>query len=217
MKITTAVLGAGVKRFIPWQFGVDYDIVGRGSAQPVWDEQLDVRDILRNQKGTSTEWIIISTGIFMSFLFEEFFGVVEGLGSGDVVVRALGGWENKVTVTTPRDIGRLTAEIVFWEPRVVDQVVYTAGETVSYGRVAEIVEGVVGEKVRREVWSVGMLEEALRRDPGDVVQRYRVVFAVGKGVSWGVGKTFNVRNGIEVQDVKGYAEENLPKKIAGKA
>jgi hypothetical protein len=110
VKITTAVLEAGVKRFIPWQFGVDYDIVGRGSAQPVWDEQLDVREILRNQKGT--EWIIVSTGIFMSFLFEEFFGVVEGLG-GDVVVRALGGWENQVTVTTPRDIGRLTAEIVF--------------------------------------------------------------------------------------------------------
>jgi hypothetical protein len=214
VKITTAVLEAGVKRFVPWQFGVDYDIVGRGSAQPVWDEQFDVREILRNQKGT--EWIIVSTGIFMSFLFEEFFGVVEGLG-GDVVVRALGGWENQVTVTTPRDIGRLTAEIVFWEPRFVNEVVYTAGETVSYGRVAEIVEEVLGREVRREVWSVPLLEEDLKKDPENNVLRYRVVFGVGKGVSWDVGKTFNVRNGIVVQDVKSYAEENLPKKIAESA
>ena len=31
-KITTAVLHAGVKRYVPWQFGVDYDVVGRGSG-----------------------------------------------------------------------------------------------------------------------------------------------------------------------------------------
>ncbi|EHL01215.1 hypothetical protein M7I_2912 [Glarea lozoyensis 74030] len=40
-KITRAVLAAKVPRYIPWQFGVDYDIIGRGSGQPVWDEQLD--------------------------------------------------------------------------------------------------------------------------------------------------------------------------------
>ncbi|TVY73604.1 Isoflavone reductase-like protein, partial [Lachnellula suecica] len=128
VKITNAVLAAKVKRFVPWQFGVDYDVVGRGSAQPVWDEQLDVRELLRSQSGKGTEWIIVSTGIFMSFLFEDFFGVVS-VSEGDVTVRALGSWENQVTVTTPRDIGRLTSEIVFWEPEFRDEVVFVAGET----------------------------------------------------------------------------------------
>lgn len=32
-KITQAVLDAGVERYIPWQFGVDYDAIGRDSAQ----------------------------------------------------------------------------------------------------------------------------------------------------------------------------------------
>jgi len=37
-KITAAVLHAGVGRYVPWQFGVDYDVVGRGSGQDIWDE-----------------------------------------------------------------------------------------------------------------------------------------------------------------------------------
>ncbi|MFB9915781.1 NmrA family NAD(P)-binding protein [Gluconobacter kanchanaburiensis] len=66
-KITSAVLKAGVDRYVPWQFGVDYDVVGRGSGQPVFDEQSDVRDMLRCQ--SATRWIIVSTGIFTSFRF----------------------------------------------------------------------------------------------------------------------------------------------------
>ncbi len=27
----------GARRYFPWQFGVDYDIVGRGSGQPAFD------------------------------------------------------------------------------------------------------------------------------------------------------------------------------------
>lgn len=35
IKITRAVLEAGVNRYFPWQFGVNYDVVGKGSGQPV--------------------------------------------------------------------------------------------------------------------------------------------------------------------------------------
>jgi hypothetical protein len=41
-----------------------------------------------------------------------------------------------VTVTTPEDIGRLTAEIVLAEPRIANQIVYTAGDTITYGALA---------------------------------------------------------------------------------
>ncbi|HIH8737520.1 TPA: NmrA family NAD(P)-binding protein, partial [Salmonella enterica] len=57
IKITRAVLEAGVKRYFPWQFGVNYDVVGKGSGQPVWDEQYDVRTLLREQN--VTEWVIV--------------------------------------------------------------------------------------------------------------------------------------------------------------
>ncbi len=51
-KLCQAVLAAGVKRYVPWQFGVDYDAIGRNSAQGLFDEQLDVRDLLRSQHQT---------------------------------------------------------------------------------------------------------------------------------------------------------------------
>jgi len=210
LKIAKAVLDAKVKRYIPWQFGADYEVIGRGSAQPVWDEQLDVRDILKKQK--ETEWIIVSTGIFMSFLFEQFFGVIDlesGSDDAEIVVRALGGWDNRVTATTPEDIGRLTSMIVFAEPRFRNEVVYIAGDTVSYGQVADIVERVTGKNVKRELWGIDFLKAESTADPENVTKKYRVVFAEGKGLSWGLETTFNGKRGIEVTDVESFAEKNL--------
>jgi hypothetical protein len=206
LKLAQAALAAGVQRYFPWQFGVDYDAIGRGSAQELFDEQLEVRDLLRGQKGT--EWVIVSTGVFMSFLFEPWFGVVDVSGE-EKKVRALGSWGNEVTVTAVEDIGCLTAEIVFAEPRYRDQVVFTAGETVSYGRLADVIEEVVGETVAREVWNVKFLEEELSKDPDDAIKKYRVVFGMGNGVAWRPEKTFNAQKGMEVVGVEQWARENL--------
>jgi hypothetical protein len=211
VKIAKAVLEAGVKRYFPWQFGVDYDVIGRGSAQTLFDEQLEVRDLLRGQKGT--EWVIVSTGMFTSFLFESFFGVVDLLHSnGTGIVRALGSWENKVTLTTPEDIGKLTAAIVLeMNPLVKNQIVYTSGQTISYGDVADLVDEVLGKKVQRAVWTIEALKEELRRDPENFVGKYRIVFAEGKGCYWDEEVTFNAKKGIEVEDVRGWMARNLVK------
>jgi hypothetical protein len=203
-KLTHAVLDAGVRRYIPWQFGVDYDVIGRGSAQDLFDEQLDVRDLLRSQDRTA--WIIISTGMFTSFLFEPWFGVVDLTQD---TIHALGSWDNAVTVTTPEDIGHLTAEIVFAEPPIINQVVYTAGDTITYGRLADITESVLGRPMRREVWNVPELKAELAKDPDNAIKKYRVVFAEGRGVAWDKSKTFNEQRGIEVVDVKRWAREHL--------
>ncbi len=204
LKLARAVLDAGVKRYVPWQFGVDYDVIGRGGAQDLFDEQLDMRDLLRSQD--RTEWIIISTGMFTSFLFEPSFGVVD---LADNTVRCLGSWETAVTVTTPEDIGDLTAEILFAEPRIADQVVYTAGDTVSYAKLADIVDSVLGRKVRRIDWSLPTLRDELAADPTNPLKKYRVVFGEGRGVSWGLDETFNAQRGIEVVGVEQWVRANL--------
>ncbi|EPE35334.1 NAD(P)-binding Rossmann-fold containing protein [Glarea lozoyensis ATCC 20868] len=206
-KITRAVLAAKVPRYIPWQFGVDYDIIGRGSGQPVWDEQLDVRDLLRAE-GHETKWTIISTGLFTSFLFEPSFGIV-GVEGGKIVVRALGGWENRVTVTSPGDIGRITAEVVLGEWEEGSRILFTAGDTVSYSRLAQALEEKLGVEVGRVLWDVEFLERELRDDPDDNMKRYRVAFAKGRGVSWDKERSFNVEKGLEVVDVEDFVERNM--------
>ncbi|CAA9347428.1 Putative oxidoreductase [uncultured Leptolyngbya sp.] len=204
LKLAHAAFEAGVKRYIPWQFGVDYDVIGRGSAQDLFDEQLDVRDFLRAQD--RMEWVIVSTGMFTSFLFEPSFGVVDlALNT----VHALGSWETAVTVTTPEDIGTLTAQICFAEPRIANSIVYTAGDTITYGRLADLVETVLGREIKREAWSVPYLQDELAKDPEDSLKKYRVVFAQGRGVAWEIEKTFNFQRSIDTRNVEQWARENL--------
>jgi NmrA-like family len=203
-KIAQAALDAGVKRYFPWQFGVDYDVIGRGSAQDLFDEQLEVRELLRSQE--QTEWVIVSTGMFMSFLFESSFGVVDLERNA---VNALGSWENAVTVTTPEDIGALTSEILFAEPRIVNQVVHVAGDTVTYRQLADALDTLLSVKVRRTQWSVPELKRELAKDPHDPIRKYRVVFAEGRGVSWDKRRTFNAQRGMAVCGLEDWVRQNL--------
>ena len=201
-KITTAVLQAGVKRYVPWQFGVDYDVVGRGSGQEVFDEQLDVRDMLRGQ--SATEWVIVSTGMFTSFLFEPAFGLVD-LERGRV--HALGSWDNRLTVTTSDDIGRLTAAILAHEPPIRNEVVYVAGDTFSYVRLADMVEDHLGREVERVLWDMDRLRSEVAAHPDDGMRKYHLAFARETGVAWDKDRTFNAAQGIDVIDVPAWLDQ----------
>ncbi|MGY0034735.1 aromatic alcohol reductase [Pedobacter sp. NJ-S-72] len=157
LKLATAVLDAGVKRYFPWQFGVDFEVIGRGSAQDLFDEQLDVRKLLRSQN--NTEWVIISTGMFTSYLFEKSFGLVDF--DKKKTVNALGSPDTTVTVTTPEDIGNLTAAIFFAEPQIKNTIVYISGDTITYGQFADVIDSLSGEKFERTVSDVDELKNDL--------------------------------------------------------
>ena len=195
-KIVRAVLAAGTRRYIPWQFGFDYNLIGHGSSQDLFSEQLSVRHLLRQQ--SSTDWIIVSTGVFMSFLAEASFGVVD---VEQKIVRALGSWENRITATSVEDIGRVVAEIIYAAPEVKG-VVYTAGDTLSYANLAEVVDSISSQAVARELWSVEKLKSDLIQDSDNSMKKYRVVIAEGKGVAWDPTKTFNFDKDLILQDFK---------------
>ncbi|KAL1641886.1 hypothetical protein SLS58_005721 [Diplodia intermedia] len=215
--------------FFPWQFGADYDATGPDAAGGLMAEQCGVRALLRETMGV-VDWTVVSTGMFMSFVFEEWFGVVEGLGPAlraggpeplsdgeGVVVRALGGWDARVTLTDVGDIGRVVAELVVAPPAGESRgedggsVVFAAGETVTYGELADVVQKVVGRraKVRREEWSLEYLRAELEKDPEDQTKRYRVLFGEGNGVGWDKEKTINAERNIESAGVEQWLREKL--------
>ncbi|MGV0850400.1 aromatic alcohol reductase [Mycolicibacterium phlei] len=208
-RITEAVLAAGVSRYIPWQFGVDYDAIGRGSPQNLFDEQLDVRDMLRAQNGT--DWVIVSTGMFTSFLFEPDVGIVDLTTN---TVNALGSWDTAVTVTTPEDIGEITAEILLTRPRIANEVVFVAGDTITYGELADVVERVRGVPVTRNEWTVPYLLDELAHHPDDNLRKYRAVFAQGTGVAWPKAGTFNAVRGIPTTTTEEFARIHLSREAA---
>jgi hypothetical protein len=196
MRLARAAIAAGVPRYLPWQFGMDYEVIGRDSSQDLFSEQLDVRDLLRGQE--AVEWVIISTGLFLSFLFWGEFGVVSEARD---VVRALGAWENRITVTRVEDIGQMTAEVVFGAD-TGSRVVHIAGDTITYARLADVVEKVYGRKVDRRLWTVDHLTDDLKTDPENGTKKYRVVFAEGKGVAWDIESTLNAKMGIKLQTIE---------------
>ena len=177
-------------------------MIGRGSAQDLFDEQLHLRDLLRSQSGT--QWVILSTGMFTSFLFEPAFGVFD---LEQRMVHGLGSWDNAVTLTTASDIGRLTASVLTTEPAIVDRVVFLAGDTVTYAQAADLVEQVAGVPLKRELWTIPQLRAQLEEDPEDTMAKYRLVFAEGRGVSWIKDFIFNQQQRIPVTDLNQWLRD----------
>lgn len=204
MKVAQAALQAKLPRYFPWQFGVDFDVIGRGSPQDIFDSQLDVRDLLRSQN--ETEWVIISTGMFMNYLFEPGSGMVN---LPNDTVNALGSLDTAVTVTTPEDIGVLTAEILFAEPRIRNEIIYVAGDTITYRELAETLEAVLQRPFQIVEWTAPFLLDELAKDPHNMTRKYRAVFAQGRGVAWAKDDTFNARHAIPVTSLHEWVKENF--------
>src|SRR5690606_3121173 len=146
------------------------------------------------------------TGMFTSFLFEPAFDVVN-LQRG--TIHGLGSWDTKVTVTTPEDVGRLTTEILLSEPRIINEIVYVAGDTISYGRLADVVERVTGREFQKIEWPIDKLRCDLAAAPDDVMTRYRAAFALGDGMWWDKSITFNDRRGLKVTGGEEYLHARL--------
>jgi len=124
-------------------------------------------------------------------------------------VNTLGSLETSVTLTTPDDIGALTAEIVFFEPRLRNQIVYLSGDTVTYAEVASLLERVLGRPFKRNVWTVPYLLQPLQKDPTHHINKYRAVFDQGRGVAWPKAGTFNAQQSIQVTTAEKWARANL--------
>jgi len=204
LEVSKAVLKAGVPRYFPWQFGVDYEAIGSGSAQEQFDEMLEVRALLRGQQ--RTKWTIISTGLFMSYLFLPEFGPVDFQTR---TVRALGSWDTKVTVTQPADIALMVAEAVYVPEGTTDRVVYIGGDTISYRQLADLLDEVFQTKFKREEWDQSFLRGKQETNPDDLWTKYQIVFAEGTGVSWDKEKTLNYQRHIQLTDVASYVKQKF--------
>ena len=198
VKIAQVVLQAGVSLYLPWQFGMDYDVIGRDSSQDLFTEQLDVRGLLRAQD--RTRWVIVSTGLFMTFLFNPSFGVVS---KDKDTVTALGSWDDLITVTAPQDIGTVVADVVLG-PACVSGVIHVAGETVSYDKIAGYVEEATEKKVVRILVTKEQAVEEVKKDPGNGMKKYRAVFAEGRGVAWKVEGTWNWKREMRLSGIRQF-------------
>ncbi|KUM56669.1 hypothetical protein ACN42_g10538 [Penicillium freii] len=157
---------------------MDYEAIGRGYKQYMFNEQLDVRDFLRSQ--STTRWLALSTGLFTSVTFPPIGGLVD---VENKLVYGIEDWDNIFSTTTTEDIGKFTAEIVLGPERdalFVNGPVYVAGDTVSYREVADATEEATGQKFTRKLLNQKEMQHNLQQEltAGNIC---RNVFAQGKG------------------------------------
>ena len=209
-KLSQAVVDSKVPRFIPWQFGVDYDIVGPDAGNGQFRQLVEARKPLRAQN--TTKVVIITTGIFMSML--PVLGAIEVGGNGPAV-HAYGNWQNRLTATTVEDIGRCTAEIIldgeeYWNrPGPNGQVVRLAGDTLTAEKLADTLEEATGKKVRRELWSKDVLQNNMYNEPENMLHRLKVIWADNRGLAWDKETSFNGQRNIPMRTAKAWAETNF--------
>ncbi|WP_193560196.1 hypothetical protein [Hymenobacter nivis] len=172
-----------------------------------FDEQFHGgRDAAQLQPQAATESCIISTGMFVSYLLEPKFGVVDITKSE---MQALGSLDTAVTLTTPDNVGLLTAETMFAETTIKNEVVLLGGDAVTYGEVADKLAAALHRPFGRLEWTVPLLMEDLVRDPQNMMRKYRAAFAQGRGVAWPKDGTFNQRHALLVTDVAAWMDANL--------
>ncbi|KAL2855390.1 hypothetical protein BJY01DRAFT_204551 [Aspergillus pseudoustus] len=210
LKISRAVLAAGVPFYVPWQFGMDYEAIGRGYKQYMFDEQLDVRDLLRSQN--NTRWVALSTGLFSSVLFPPLGGLVD---IENRVVYGIGDWNRQFSTTTPEDIGKFTAELVLGPERdtvfAVNGPVYVAGDTVSYNDVARIVEDITGASFTRRLLTLEETEhDMVNTELLTPARICRNVLARGRGVLFQNADLWTPSAGLRVSSLSDFAKGYLP-------
>lgn len=202
-KIAHAALEARIPKFVPWQFGLDYDAIEKNTKHDLFSEQVAIRNTLRAQ--SVTDWVIVSTGMFLSFIFEPDFGLVD-LEEGKV--EAIGSWDNTITVNAVEDIGKVVSELLFVTPEETG-IVYISGDSISMRRLASLVEQLLGREIEKSLRTVPELEQDLVEDPDNKMGKCRTTFASGIGYNWDAANTYTARRNLETISVKAWAKKNL--------
>ncbi|KAF2643581.1 hypothetical protein P280DRAFT_497144 [Massarina eburnea CBS 473.64] len=189
--------------FFPWQWSVDPDTDITGNDNGNGNALIP---LLSAQKKKKKEPISISISLLLAPFWFWFWGIENRTAPNKkkpIILRASRDQEHKVTMPDDSDTGRVVAS----EVDARDRIVYAAGgdtDTISYAQLASIVSKVMGKEVRREEWRIARLGDELAKDPGDLIKKYRLVFA-REGAWWDKEGSVNAKLGIEVMDVETYA------------
>ena len=100
LKLVAAAKKAGVKWFVPSEFGLDVAAVGRGSTAPPFDGKLAVRDAI---KAAGLDYTYVLSGAFTEYALSPFFGLDAANKTLTISIHP----DARMTTTTLPDIGVL--------------------------------------------------------------------------------------------------------------
>ena len=187
LPLVEAAKAAGVRHFIPSEFGVDSD------ATPIdgpWGPFLkDKRAVAQAIKAAGLDYSLLFVGLFSEFLVGY---TIAGVDLERGVVTAPGSWEARLNTTPLEEIGWLVAAAVV-DPQARNAVLYS-GETVTYKQLADLVDAARGKPVERRIRTVEDAQKAVDADTHDFAARLAGVVADGRGASWSASNNYAAKH-----------------------
>ncbi|TFY63182.1 hypothetical protein EVG20_g6420 [Dentipellis fragilis] len=175
--LAIAAKDAGVKLFAPSEYGPDSDFGGKDKA----------RDQL---KKLNLPYALFFTGPFPDMAFAAWTGI-DPVG-GKATVQADG--TQLISFTARPDIARYVAYVLTEKPakELEWKKFRIEGDRVSFNSIFEQYTKKTGKKVDVTYRSIADLEDAIKKNPRDILSIFLLSWAQGKGV---VGKADEVTNG----------------------
>jgi len=194
---------AGVKWFVPSEFGVDHEIIGRGSVMAYFDDKIAHSEAIHE---AGLDVMHVNTGNFAEYVLSPF----SGLDLANSTQTAQGGADVAFNTTPLAEVGRQVADAIV-TGRGRNQTIHT-GETITYAQLGDLVERITGKKLTRKVRTVAEAHAEIAANPQNTLARYGVIFGSGKGTSWPQSETYAVKNNLKVQTFEEFARKALAPK-----
>jgi uncharacterized protein YbjT (DUF2867 family) len=211
-----AAIAAGVKRFIPSEFGSNISGNAKAAALPIFKGKVVTQDYLK-QKSSEISYTLINNGLFLDWGMQAGFSV--NLKGGPT--RVFDGGDDKHSMTLLSDVGKAVVGVLKHPEETKNRAVYVQSAAVSQNELIEIAKKVKpGVKIDRQDTSVEqLLKDSYKQleQGGDQIGAAMIGFIVVSifGDSEEYGNVWSGKNDNELLGIKELGKGDLEKLIAG--
>jgi hypothetical protein len=203
LKLVAASKAAGVRRFLPSEFGFDMAAVGRGGPVAPWDYKLDVQEAV---KQAGLEYTFVEAGIFGEYLL-PFAGI-------DVASRTLtvpGSLDTRVSISPLADVGKQVADLIV-SGRGRNSTVFLSTADYSWAELHAALEKATGAPWTKKIKSAAQYDADAAANEQDWVARVSLIMLRGKGASFPLKDSYAHQHGIALGDFDDFLRNALAAK-----
>ncbi|KAL6238473.1 hypothetical protein BDW75DRAFT_201413 [Aspergillus navahoensis] len=213
LRFIDAAVTAGVKRYIPSEYGLDNNHPAARELSPVFRDKGRVQDYLRLKEDTGLTWTAIACGMWIGWsLVNNFLG----LNYATRTITLTDDGQGRFSTTTLANTALALNRILLSPDKTANQIVFLSDFATTQVELVEAIERLTGETWRREsvntAEAIPALTEAWNKgDPGAGYGLINIGFTKGtySGYFEPLHQLRNRELGLPERDLEGVIREAL--------